>query len=84
MKSLNTKLVLSALSVIAMLNGPALAKEPHRQASQKQMTSDLAPENGRRIYNMVPTPYAPATPYDPAATGGGSFGYNQSLHDYNW
>ena len=83
MKSLNTKLVPSVLSVIAMLNSPALAKTPHRQPSQQQMTSDPAPQSGRGIYNMVPTPYA-ASPYDPAATGGGSFGYNQSLHDNNW
>jgi hypothetical protein len=84
MKSLNTKLVLSALSVIAMLNSPALAKTTHRQSSQQQMTSDdPARESGRGIYNMVPTPYA-ASPYDPAAVGGGSFGYNQSLHDNNW
>ena len=78
MKSLNTKLVLSALSVIAMLSSPALAKTPHRQPSQRQITSDPAPESGRGIYNMVPTPSA-ASPYDP-----GSFGYNQSLHDNNW
>ena len=38
MKSLNTKLVLSALSIFAMLNSPALAKTPHRQPSQQQMT----------------------------------------------
>jgi len=78
MKSLNKKLVLSALSIIAMLNSPALAK-----TSQQQMTADPAPQSGRGIYNMVPTPYA-ASPYDPAAVGGGSFGYNQSLHDNNW
>ncbi|HEV2697094.1 MAG TPA: hypothetical protein VGU90_03810 [Terriglobales bacterium] len=81
MKSLNTKLVLSALSVIAMLNSHALAQTPHRQPSQQQM--DPAPRSSRGIYNMVPTPYA-ASPYDPAAVGGGSFGYNQSLHDNNW
>ena len=82
MKSLNTKLVLSALSVIAMLNSPALAKTSHRQPSQQQMT-DTTPQSSRRIYNMVATPYA-ASPYDPAAVGGGSIGYNQSLHDNNW
>ena len=59
------------------------AKTPHRQPSQQQMTSDPAPQSGRGIYNMVPKPYA-ASPYDPAAVGGGSFGYNQSLHDNNW
>jgi hypothetical protein len=82
MKSLNKKLVISALSIIAMLNSPALAN-PHRQPSQQQMTADPAPQSGRGIYNMVSTPYA-ASPYDPAAVGGGSFGYNQSLHDNNW
>jgi hypothetical protein len=83
MKSLNTKLVLSALSIIALLNSPALANKSHRQPSQQQMSSDPAPHSGRGIYNMVPTPSA-ANPYDPAAVGGGSFGYNQSLHDNNW
>ena len=81
MNSLNTKLVLSALGIIGMLTSPALAKKPHRQSFQQQ---DPAPQSGRGIYNMVPMPYGPAAPYDPAATGGGSFGYNQRLHDNIW
>jgi hypothetical protein len=36
MKSLNTKLVLSALGIAVMLTGPAFAKKPHQvpQASE--------------------------------------------------
>ncbi len=82
MKSLNTKLVLSALGIVAVLTSPAFAKNPHRQASQQRMTSDPALQSGRGIYNMVPTPYD--SPYDPGASGGGSSGYNQSLHDNKW
>jgi hypothetical protein len=37
-----------------------------------------SPRRGRGIYDMVPTPY------DPTVTGGGSLGYNQSLHDNKW
>jgi hypothetical protein len=82
MKSLNTKLVLSALGIIAMLASPALARTAHRQPSQQQVTSDPAVRSGRAIYNMVP--YGAGDRYDPAATGGGSAGYNQNLHDDAW
>ncbi len=34
--------------------------------------------SGRDIYNMV------STPDSPAATGGGSVGYNQNLQDNEW
>jgi hypothetical protein len=40
MKSINTKLLLSALG-IAMLATPALAQRPERQASQQQQQSQL-------------------------------------------
>ncbi len=84
MKSLNMKLVLSALGIVGILTSPAFAKKPHHQLSQQQqMTSHPAPR-GRRVYDMVPAPYDPANRYDPAATGGGSFGYNQMLHDNKW
>ena len=39
---------------------------------------DSVRQNGREIYDMV------LTPNDPMATGGGSLGYNQSLHDNKW
>lgn len=44
MKSLNTKLVLSALGIVAVLAGPAFAKE-QRQAIQA---------SGPAVYNAVP------------------------------
>jgi hypothetical protein len=82
MKSLNTKLVLSVLGIVAMLTGPAFAKKPH-PSQQQHVISDPAPQT-RGIYNMVPNPYGPTNPYDPAATGGGSFGYNQSVEENKW
>jgi hypothetical protein len=78
MKSLNTKLVLSALGIVAMLTSPAFSKQPHHPSQQQQITSDPALQIGRGIYDMVPTPDAPA------AAGGGSLGYNQSLQDNQW
>jgi hypothetical protein len=38
MKTLNIKLALSALGIVAMLTGPALAQKPHRQVSQDAQT----------------------------------------------
>jgi hypothetical protein len=78
MKSLNTKLVLSALGIVAMLTSPAFANQTHRPSQQRQITSDPAPQIGRGIYNMVPNQD------DPTATGGGSSGYNQSLRENHW
>jgi len=83
MKKLNPKLVLSALGIVAMLTGPAFAAKSHRQLSQQpqqQTTLDSARQQGVGIYNMVPS----QDRYDPAATGGGSFGYNEMLHDDQW
>ncbi len=76
MKSLNAKLVLSALGIVATLTSPAFAKKPQRHVTHS---------NRSAIYNMVPG-YTTQTQSDysnaPAATGGGSLGYNQNL--YNW
>ena len=38
MKPLNTKLVLSALGIVAMLTSPALAKTSHQPSPQQQTT----------------------------------------------
>ncbi len=76
MRSLNAKLVLSALSIVATLTSPAFAKKPQQHVTHS---------NRSAIYNMVPD-YTTQTQSDysnvPAATGGGSLGYNQNL--YNW
>lgn len=81
MKSLSTKLVLSAIAIVAMLASPAFAQKSHRRVSQHQyVTSDPAPQSGRGIYNMVPD----YDRYSPGVTGGGSTGYNQMLHDDAW
>ena len=75
MRSLNTKLVLSALGILTMFASPAFAQEPHyhhhRHASLQQ--SDPVGPSERGIYNMMVTP----NPDDPATTGGGSVGYNE-------
>jgi hypothetical protein len=78
MKALNTRLALSAFNIVVMLTSPAAALKPHRHPSQHGMTSDPPGQSGLGIYDMVPSPY------DPAATGGGSLGYNQNLHDNSW
>jgi hypothetical protein len=78
MKTLNTRLALSAFNIVVMLTSPASAQKPHRQPSHHRMMSDPAGQSGLGLYDMVPSPY------DPAVTGAGSLGYNQNLHDNNW
>jgi hypothetical protein len=39
MKLFNTKLILSALGIAAMLTGPAFAQKPDRQVTQQQMVA---------------------------------------------
>lgn len=78
MKPLKTPSVLSAFRIVVMLTGPAFAQKPHPLPSHHGMISDPARQSGGGIYDMIPSPY------DPAATGGGSAGYNQNLHDNNW
>ena len=78
MKTLNTRLVLSAFNIVVMLTSPAAAQKPHQQLSHHRMMSDPPGQSSLGIYDMVPSPY------DPAVTGGGSLGYNQNLHDNNW
>ncbi len=86
MKSLNAKLAISALSILAMLASPAFAQKAHRHLSQQRATDPVDPSgrglydvvppvdpSGRGIYNMVPALD------NPAVTGGGSEGYNQNL-----
>jgi hypothetical protein len=46
MKSLDMKLVFSALGIVAMLTGPAFAKKPHHVT---------AVVNGSTDYNMIPS-----------------------------
>ena len=89
MSSLNTKLVLSALSILTMFASAAFAQEPHRHrhASASLQQSGLVGPSGRNIYNMVitPDPSQRGNIYnmvinpldDPATTGGGSVGFNE-------
>lgn len=91
MRSLNAKLAVSALSILTILASPAFAQKAHRHSSQQHATDPVDP-NGRGLYNVVP-PIDPSgrgiydmvpAPDNPAATGGGSAGYNQTLRDNKW
>ena len=58
-RSLNTKLVLSALSVLTMFASPALAQVPHHHRHHASLqVRDVGPvgQSGRAVYNMVITP----------------------------
>jgi len=81
MRSLCTKLVLSAIGLAAMFASPASAQTPHRHMARPQAAAAVAaPQSVRGIYDVVPN----YNRYDPGATGGGSTGYNQMLHDDAW
>src|SRR6516162_340720 len=57
MRSLNTKLALSALGILTMFASPALAQEPHhRHASLQVRDVGRVGPSGRAVYNMVITP----------------------------
>ena len=71
MRSLNTKLVLSAFGILTMVASPAFAQEPHHHHRHASLTSVPVGQSGRAVYNMVINPLD-----DPAKTGGGSVGYN--------
>jgi hypothetical protein len=69
MKSLDIKLALSALGIVAMLTSPAFAQKPHHVTHMDRSA----------IYNVVPG-YNPQTnSNDPALTGGGTLGYNENI-----
>jgi hypothetical protein len=86
MRSLNTKLVLTALGILTMVARPAFAQEPHHHRHASLMSVPVG-QNGRAIYNMVmtPDPRQRGNIYnmminpldDPASTGGGSAGFNE-------
>jgi len=61
MRSLNTKLVFSALSILTMFASPALAQEPHHHHHRHaSLTSVPVGQSGRAVYNMVITPESPS------------------------
>ena len=74
MRSLNTKLVLTALGILTMFASPAFTQEPHHHRHASLQVRDIGPvgPSGRNIYNMVINPLD-----DPAKTGGGTVGYNE-------
>ena len=76
MKTLNSKLVLSALG-IALMATPAFAHQPrahHHHIAARQ--------SGGNAFAMVPA--AQGDGLAPEATGGGSIGYNENLHTDTW
>jgi hypothetical protein len=87
MRSLNTKLLLTALGILTMFASPAFAQEPHHHHRHASLTSVPVGQSGRAVYNMVitPDPSQRGNIYnmvinpldDPATTGGGSVGYNE-------
>ena len=89
MRSLNTKLVLTALGILTMFASPAFAQEPHHHHHHRHasLTSVPVGQSGRAVYNMVitPDPSQRGNIYnmvinpldDPAKTGGGTVGYNE-------
>ena len=86
MRSLNTKLVLSALSILTMFASPAFAQEPHHHRHTSLQVRDVGPvgPSGRAVYNMVITPNVPRITDDPTETGSGSVGYNEMIRDDEW
>jgi hypothetical protein len=76
MKTLNTKLVLSALG-IALMATPAFA-----QQTRAHHHHIVARQSGLNAFAMVPR--AQGDGLAPAATGGGSIGYNENLRTDTW
>jgi hypothetical protein len=56
MRSLNTKLVLTAVGILTRLASPAFAQEPHHHHRHASLTSVPVGQSGRAVYNMVITP----------------------------
>ncbi len=65
MKSLNTKLVLSALGIVAMFTSPAFAQKQHH----------VTPANQSAVYNVIPG-YGESGGYNMIPSYGESGGYN--------
>jgi hypothetical protein len=55
MKSLNTKLVLAAFGIVAMLTGPAFAKQP-KQATQAEAYDGISGYDGNGAVVEIPNP----------------------------
>jgi hypothetical protein len=74
MRSLNTKLLLTALGILTMFASPTSAQEPYHPGQSGRAVYNMAitPSQGDNIYNMVIDPLD-----DPATTGGGSIGWNE-------
>ena len=70
-----SKLIIVAAIVAAGLVSPALARTQHR-------TDRVIPESGLHAFATVP--YAGFGSFSPAATGGGSIGYNENIRKDQW
>jgi hypothetical protein len=84
MKTLNTRLVMSALA-IALLGTPAFAQtaQPtHLTLHRAHHPRIAARQPGLNAYARIPATQGSAL--DPASTGGGSLGYNENLRTDAW
>jgi hypothetical protein len=72
MRSLNTKLLLTALGILTMVASRTFAQEPrhHGQSGRAVYNTVIAPDDPS-LYNMVFDPLD-----SPETTGGGSLGWN--------
>jgi len=81
--TMTIKLVLIATIAGVGISAPAFAQTGSHDrviaAHQIHRTKMSTDQNGYRAFDMVPS-----SAYDPALNGGGSAGYNQSLHDDHW
>lgn len=74
---------MSRLSIVALIAAVAASGVVSPTLAQTRSAASHAKAAARYhgLYNVVPLD-APRNPDDPAATGGGSIGYNQMI--YNW
>jgi hypothetical protein len=78
MRSLNSKLALSALGVLTLFASPACAQELHRHHHRHALLqSEPVGPSARATYMF--TPNVSPNPDDPTEAGGGSVGYNEML-----
>ena len=72
MRSLNTKLLLTAVAILTMVASPAFAQQPHRHGQSGRAVYNMVTAPDPSLYNMVFDPLD-----NPATTGGGSLGWNE-------
>jgi hypothetical protein len=74
------KLAAAAALMAVGMASPAFAHTYH--AGHPALHRSADPRSGLRAFDMVPGGYGNS--YSPAATGGGSLGYNENLRTDQW